>query len=388
MGIGRFAFTPILPMMTAHAGLTPQGGATLATANYVGYLAGALAATASPRAARSPVVLRASLITLVITLLAMPLPDSPIQWTVLRLLAGFTSALVFVGAVNLMMDQLRHHSPHLAGWGFSGIGIGIAASGLVVFALPANADWRSAWWAVGVLAAVLAAGAWATRHGETAAKMEVANPTPSQQNSGRRRFAVLMACYTLEGNGYIIAGTFLVAAIEQTTPGWLGNGAWIVVGVAAAPSAALWAWLSGHFTHPPLLAGALLLQAVGIALPAVASGPAAALAGAILFGVTFVGVSTIALAAGAHLNVPRAVALLTAGYSAGQIAGPLLAAPLLHHGFQTVLIAGAGVVVCAAAVAALLWIGYPGQEQWVSGADRPPGPTTHRRQDPRPRRRR
>ena len=53
MGIGRFAYTPILPLMTAQAGLTAKAGATLATANYVGYLAGALAGTASSRVARS-----------------------------------------------------------------------------------------------------------------------------------------------------------------------------------------------------------------------------------------------------------------------------------------------------------------------------------------------
>jgi MFS family permease len=359
MGIGRFAYTPILPMMTAHGGLTAQGGAALATANYVGYLAGALAATASPRLARSPRALRTSLVGLVGTLLAMPLADSSIHWVMLRLLAGFASALVFVGAVNLMMDELRHHSPHLAGWGFSGIGIGIAASGLVVFALPANADWRSAWWAVGVLAAVLSAASWATSRSGGGPPSPVANPPLPQRRPSRRRFVILLTCYTLEGVGYIIAGTFLVAAIQQSTPGWLGSGAWIVVGVAAAPSAALWAWLNGHFSQPPLLAGALLLQAVGIALPAIAGGGTAALAGATLFGVTFVGVSTIALAAGSHLNVPRSVALLTAGYSAGQIVGPLVVAPLIHHGYQTVLIVGAGVVVCAAAVAALLWVRYP-----------------------------
>jgi MFS family permease len=273
MGIGRFAYTPILPMMTTHGGLSAQSAATLATANYVGYLAGALAATASPRVARSPLALRAAMVTLVITLLAMPLADSAIQWAIARLIAGFASALVFVGAVNLMMDRLRHHSPHLAGWGFSGIGIGIAASGLVVLALP---GWRSAWWAVGLLAAVLTAGAWTTRHDHGEPRTPVQDPRPSQRNASRRRFGLLLTCYTLEGIGYIVAGTFLVAAIQQGTPGWLGTGAWIVVGLAAAPSAALWAWLSGHFSHPPLLAGALLLQAVGIALPAVAGGATAA----------------------------------------------------------------------------------------------------------------
>jgi hypothetical protein len=185
--------------------------------------------------------------------------------------------LVFVGAVNLMMDQLRHHSPHLAGWGFGGVGVGIAASGLLVFILPADADWRSAWWAVGVLAAVLVGGAWAG-HRRPAATPEGAETAQAPRR--RRRtgpwFAALFLCYTLEGVGYIVAGTFLVAAIEHNSPGWLGKGAW-VVGLAAAPSAALWAWLSGRFSHPDLLAGALLLQAGGIALPAVAPGPVAAL---------------------------------------------------------------------------------------------------------------
>jgi predicted MFS family arabinose efflux permease len=364
MGIGRFAFTPILPMMTARAGLTAETGATLATANYVGYLAGALAATMSPRMARSPLVLRASLVAVVATLLAMPLLDNPIHWAIARLLAGFGSALVFVTAVNLMMDQLRHHSPHLAGWGFSGVGVGIAASGFLVLLLPADTDWRGAWWAVGALAAVLGGGAWATHHHPDPTPVGRDVQAPARRRRSGRWFAALFLCYTLEGVGYIVAGTFLVAAIEQSSPGWLGKCAWVVVGLAAAPSAALWAWLSGRFTHPDLLVAALLLQAAGIALPAVVPGPAAALAGAILFGVTFIGVSTIALAAGAHLHVPRAVALLTAGYSAGQIAGPLLVAPLMQRGFHTVLIVGAGVVGCAAVVATILRIGYP-----ASGSD-------------------
>ena len=48
MGIGRFAFTPLLPMMQADAGLTLAQGGWLASANYAGYLAGALWAAAQP----------------------------------------------------------------------------------------------------------------------------------------------------------------------------------------------------------------------------------------------------------------------------------------------------------------------------------------------------
>ena len=167
------------------------------------------------------------------------------------------------------------------------------------------------------------------------------------------RFAILFVSYTLEGIGYIVAGTFLVAAIKQTSSGWLGNGAWLFVGIAAAPSAALWAWLGARWSLPKLLVVALALQAVGIALPAVAGGAVAALVGAVLFGGTFIGVSTMALAAGRLLGFPGAVALLTAGYSAGQIIGPVAVTPLLHHGFQSALVAAALVVVAAAVAAAL-----------------------------------
>ena len=134
--------------------------------------------------------------------------------------------------------------------------------------------------------------------GDIPSRRRSSTSPPSSPRRANRWFAVLFVSYTLEGIGYIIAGTFLVASIKQSSSGWLGSGAWLVVGLAAIPSAALWAWLCARWSHPTLLAGALLLQAFGIALPALAPGAVAALIGAILFGATFIGVSTMALAAG------------------------------------------------------------------------------------------
>jgi predicted MFS family arabinose efflux permease len=355
MGIGRFAYTPILPLMTAHAGLTPHAAAHLATANYAGYLAGALAGTFSTRLARSATALRISLVVLVATVAAMPLTSNLMAWGVLRTVAGFASALVFVIAINSLLEHLRDHSPHLPGWGFGGVGVGIALSGALVLSLPPSASWRTAWWAAAGLAAVLSAAAWAMHGGPKPPSPVAATPTPKRPAA--RLFAALFVSYTLEGIGYIIAGTFLVAAIRENSTGWLGNGAWLLVGVAAAPSAALWAWLSKRWSHAVLLVAALLLQAVGIAMPAVTHSAIAALFGAMLFGATFIGVSTLALAAGRLLQFPGSVALLTAGYSAGQIAGPVLVNPLLAEGFRLALIAAAMVVVSAAGVAVLLRAG-------------------------------
>jgi predicted MFS family arabinose efflux permease len=365
MGIGRFAYTPILPMMTTQAALTPQAAGTLATANYVGYLAGALAGTASPRLARSTAAWRVSLVVLVITLAAMPLLPNMIGWLILRTVAGFASAVVFVIAVNSMLDHLPSHLP---GWGFGGVGLGIALSGALVLAMPVTAGWQGAWWTAAGMAALLSVGAWAMRGRSGAGAV----PTPSPPHGANRWFAVLLVSYTLEGIGYIVAGTFLVAAVRQGSPGWLGNGAWVLVGLAAAPSAALWAWLSGRWPHPTLLAGALLLQAFGIALPALAGGAVAALIGAVLFGATFIGISTMALAAGRRLGFPGAVALLTAGYSVGQIVGPVAVTPLLRHGFSHALLAAALVVLLAAMVAGLLRFGLRSASAGPRQAATPP----------------
>ncbi|MGW4730144.1 YbfB/YjiJ family MFS transporter [Streptomyces shenzhenensis] len=357
MGIGRFAYTPILPLMHTQAGLSSDLGASLATANFVGYLAGALTGIAVPAVVRSAAALRGSLAVLVVTLALMPVTRDGTGWVLLRLVAGAASALIFVIAVSAMLSRLRAHAHHLVGWAFGGVGAGIALSGLLVVAVQAASTWQAAWWFCAALAALLAAVAWpltsqpAPRGSETAA--QTARPRT------HRWFLALLASYTFEGVGYIIAGTFLVAAIQQGASGRLGSGAWIVVGLAAFPSCAVWTRLARRWSRPALLLTSLTVQAIGIALPALLGGATPALVSAVLFGATFMGVSTIALSIGTHLQVPRAVALLTAGYSTGQVLGPLLAAPLLSHGYHQALLLGSAMVVVAAVAAAAVCVHFP-----------------------------
>ena len=117
MGIGRFAYTPILPLMHAQAGLSAQFGSTLATANYLGYLIGALTGIAAPAVLRSLPVLRAGQVVLIGTLLLMAATENHAIWFALRLTAGVASALVFMIAVTAMLTGLRAHTQHLAGLG-------------------------------------------------------------------------------------------------------------------------------------------------------------------------------------------------------------------------------------------------------------------------------
>jgi len=361
MGVGRFVYTPILPLMHTQAALSAAEGAHLATANYIGYFVGALTGILIPTLMRSPTLLRTSFVVLTGGLAAMPASHSAALWIALRLLTGVASALIFVIAINSLLSNLRGHPVHLTGWAFGGVGAGIALSGLLVLVVRSYSDWRAAWWASAILAALLAATSWNLRP-DASPKAAAESGIAGVNGAGRRTqrwFRALFASYTLEGIGYIVAGTFLVAAIDHSSPDWAGSSAWVLVGLAAVPSSALWAWLGRRWSSPGLLVAALIIQAVGIALPALIGGLTAALVSAVLFGATFIGVSTLALATGAHLGFPQSVALLTAGYSVGQILGPLVVTPLLHHGYHQALILAAIIVLAAAIAAAVLRIGFP-----------------------------
>jgi hypothetical protein len=149
--------------------------------------------------------------------------------------------------------------------------------------------------------------------------------------------------------------------------------------------------LGYRWTRPSLLVAALILQAIGIGLPAVVGGVAPALVGAALFGSTFLGIGSLVLALGAHLQFPRAIALLTTGYSVGQILGPQIVRPLLRHGYHAALLGGAAIVLAAALAAAAMRVGFPLRDgamlepsRIVRGATGPGTANPARNQVPRP----
>jgi hypothetical protein len=357
-GIGRFVYTPILPLMHDGAGLAAASGADLATANYVGYLLGASLGIVLPRFVRSPAVMRVAMIAMTASLALMPVLESPVWWGGLRLVSGVAGALVFVYATGALLSRLRGSAPHLVGWGFGGIGAGIALSGLLVLVVRNVSGWQTAWIAAALASLALAPAAWGLRHAGPPTQSTVAASARRPART-RRRFVALTASYSLEGVGYIIAGTFLVAAVSRSGPSWLGEGAWIVVGLAAIPGSALWAALARRWSRPTLLTLALVVQAVGLVLAGSLPGAASALVSAALFGATFVGISSLTLALGEHLQLPRAVALLTAGYGVGQIVGPLVSRPLLEGGYGPPLLLGGAVVLLAAVASGLVRLRFP-----------------------------
>jgi MFS family permease len=171
-------------------------------------------------------------------------------------------------------------------------------------------------------------------------------------------------------------------AIVDSTPGLHGIGVdvWIVVGLAVIPSAVLWAALAGRAGYARALAGAYVLQAIGIALP-IAGGAGAAFASAVLFGGTFAGITALTLTLGGHLETSRSarlIGMLTAIFGLGQMIGPVLGGVIAHRAqnFTPALAAAAVCVLAGGVLMASLQPFDPLRQgsQTSSGENRSPRP--------------
>jgi len=325
MGIGRFAFTPMLPLMQHAYAMPLQQGSWLASANYVGYLLGALLCLALDL--RPGTAARFGLAIVAFTTLAMGLTGSFAAWMLLRAAAGVASAFVLVGMGSWAMAALvRERRAEWSGWIFFGIGSGIVLAGLIGLAAGAF-EWSpaSTWVLFGVVATAICVAAWRPLADDPGPVKTAAAAHGTARIDGNAW--TLIVCYGVYGFGYIIPATFLPALGRQLFPDPLVFGwAWPAFGAAAALSTIFAAsWLKGM---PPrrLVALGTLLTAAGVAAPALAPGLATILVSALCVGGSFVVVTMAAfrdarLIAGA--NASRVVAAMTAAFALGQLIGPL-----------------------------------------------------------------
>jgi MFS family permease len=355
MGIGRFAFTPILPMMQQDLGLSVAAGGWLASANYAGYLAGALWAGAMRvDGARA---IRAGLVAIGLVTLAMGLTTNFAAWALLRLVAGVASALVLIHTSSWCLERLAPLArPLLSGVLFAGVGKGLVVAGLVCVLLMAmHASSAAAWLVLGALSVAITAVVW-----------PVFQPSHEKANASEesRRWtwaqARLVLAYGGYGFGYIIPATFLPVMARQVVAdpavfGW----AWPVFGVAAVASTLAASLLSERYGSRAAWIGSQLTMAVGVAAPVFWPGIGGIVLSALCVGGTFVvitmvGIQEARVVAGSRAR--RLVAAMTAAFAAGQIIGPLSVSAIVSAGggFSAalliaccVLVAGAGALLGA-----------------------------------------
>ena len=375
MGIGRFAFTPLLPMMLHDGAIDLPAASWLASANYLGYLAGALLCTFQPwiwaRAPRLPPVngpwlVRAGLVaTGVLTLgMALPLPGA---WPLLRFGAGVASAMVFVYTSGWVLSQMALlQAPAMGGVMYTGPGVGIVVSGLLA-SVMVQWQWHAAdaWLVFGVLAFVLSALVWRSfRGGETPRPAATASAAvaPAGERHGAVELGVLCVAYGIAGFGYIVTATFLPVIARAALPGspWLDL-FWPIFGFGVFCGALIASRLRVSGDLRLLLAGGYFIQAAGIAVGVWSPSLAGFALGSLMLGLPFTAITFFAMQEVRRLRPALAAStmgLATAMYGIGQIVGPPLVALLLRHSGS----AGTGfrlslqIAMCALLGGALLYL--------------------------------
>ena len=361
MGLGRFAFTPMLPVMLHEGKLDLQQGGLLASLNYLGYFLGALSCAAIR--IEAPAMVRGGLVATAALLLGMGLWDDFTFWGVLRTAAGVMSAWTFVFASGWGLRRLAEtHAPTLQGVIYTGPGIGIAVTGLLGGAIG---SWGSeaGWIGFGVLSLLLVAGVWRIfgdgDHAQAAAPAAGAAPGAADPAAGRSDARWLVGLYGLAGFGYIITATFLPVIARQALPGspW-PDFFWPLFGLAVVPGALIGARAPVQWDNRLLLALAYGLQALGVLLSVAWPTIAGFMLGSLLLGVPFTAITLFAMRDARRLRGNAAAGLIgyaTASYGVGQILGPLFAAPLAQRtgSFAVPLL----VAAAALALGALLFCG-------------------------------
>ncbi len=354
MGFGRFSFTGMYPLMVKEAAITVSGGSLAASANYAGYLLGALAVSRIDH--RHAVRLcQFATIGTIVCLAALALHPSLTLIIGARFIAGAMSAVALVAASVWLFHVIGHH--HGAPILYSGVGMGIAISGeLIAFGNDRGVGGSALWLLLAAASAILSAIAWPTvaRSGPSDSERLDGEGGSSIAKHARIGPWALIAIYGLAGLGYIVTATYLPLLVRNALPQVNPVHIWAAFGLAAVPSCFLWHWLHHRWGSRTAMAANLAVQAVGVILPVVAHSALAFLGSAVLVGGTFVGTVTVVMPAAkrvAHAVKFNLMATLTAAYGLGQIVGPLLSDRLAAHthSFDQPLVVAAMALVVAAA---------------------------------------
>ena len=389
MGIGRFAFTPILPLMIQEGKVHLAQTAWLSSSNYIGYLVGALSLLKSKRHPLF-VVLGLTLVTLTTWLASL----SSFGWLlVLRFLAGVASAWVLVSISAFAINWLKSRRVVSSGLIYTGVGIGITLTGLIcsyfifqsatatIAAQSSFSPLSSRLWQylgmIALLATLLVTFLLTKINSQPAStaaakaihtKATHINSTSSSiPPPAKLKLANVLTAYGLFGFGYILPATFLPQIAKQ----WLSGQSYLLIwpffGLAAALSVVLSQGLQRRYNNVSLLGVwrvSQIIMAVGTLLPALWQSLAGLMLSALMVGGTFMVVTMAGLQVAAsqvtHYPKYNLSALMTASFAFGQLIGPLTALVATGKNIWLALLPVSAIVLLIGV--ALLWRPYQHQQ--------------------------
>lgn len=327
MGFGRFAYTALYPYMVTDGVLSVAQGSVVASANYVGYLVGALLAVRI-KADKSNVFALIALFGTSVCLGLMSVLSGAVWLGGVRFLAGVFSALGIVSASMWLLAKQKHTG--ITPLMYAGVGLGIALSSqLVVWGVNAGFDSSGLWRWLGVLAVVLSL---LVLHGLFFQKSTGNHSTNNTFIATPKLTAnALITLYGLAGFGYIITATYLPLLVKMVLPEVNVGHIWAVFGLSAVPSCFVWHAVHVRFGTRVALIANFTTQIIGVMFPIVMPNMAGYLMSALLVGGAFMGTVTIVMPVAQMIakdSGKNLIALATLSYSIGQIVGPLVAGGL------------------------------------------------------------
>lgn len=358
VGIARFSYTPMLPIMQAEAGLGIAEGGWLAAINYVGYLLGALIAAKVSSLHVKDHLYRISLVVAIVTTFMMGVSDNFWLLALSRFLAGICAVGgMLLGAALILNWLLRHDMRSELGIHFSGLGLGIALVALFVELASRHLNWSEQWYGMTLMGLLLLIPAWrwlpppnSSGHSQQG---RVLRDSPPQKGF----LAIFMLSYFCAGIGYVVSATFIVALIDQL-PGLQGKGTWafLLLGLCAAPATMLWDLFARRWGPYNAMMLAFVVQGIAALLPVLSPTLPMALASAALFGMTFTGIVSLVLTlSGLYYPTKPAKMMgkMTMCYGVAQIFAPAITGVLAeragnYHAGMYMAAAGLFVGACLA----------------------------------------
>jgi MFS family permease len=328
IGLARFAYTPLLPSLQAQTGLTDAAAGGLAAINYAGYITGALATAWIDDVRWRHRLYSMGLWLAIATTAAMALTDWMPAWALWRYLGGLCGAAGMLLGSGLVLGWLMRQGrrPEL-GVFFMGIGLSILVTALGSWGLAQWWPlWSTQWLGMAAVGLVFFVPAWIWRPPVPPVVVVQSSTTPAVS---RRWLLTMAGSYFAAGWGFVISATFTVAMVErEPTLAGQGAGVFAWVGLAALPAVFVWDRVARRIGDTRALLLAFGLQTCAIVLPALSSSLAAAMAGALGYGATFIGIVSLTLALVGRRsphNPGKAMARLTLSYGAAQIIAPVVA---------------------------------------------------------------
>lgn len=360
LGIARFAYTPLLPIMQEQTALNDALGGWIATFNYFGYMLGALIAASISDLRLKDSLYRVGLIVAVVTTIGMAWTENWIVWSALRFLAGLSSAAgLLIGSGLILNWLIRHGHKMELGVHFGGVGLGIAVSAVAVELMLSHYSWAEQWQLFALLGLGLALPAWVWLPRPDGQSVTKAGQVLVDNPPSKPWMRLLALSYFCAGVGYVITATFLVLIVERQ-PELSGYGVWVwlVVGLTGVPACVFWDRVARRTGELKALLVAYALQIVGIVLPALDVSAGMLLLSAALYGGTFIGIVTLMLTMVGRFYPTRPakpMGRLTLSYGVAQVIAPATAGSIAEtSGSYASSLAAAAVVMLVGM--AILWI--------------------------------